>query len=144
MLQSYQLLCRSWLMPWHCVPQAQETILLKLSSTIRTNMYSYKETGSQSSCVSSIPSESLSCKSSSNFKVHIIIKDFGLPNFFKTSICINLVLSIFDWRNMLRNVKIYGVIYPLQDLCGYSLVNNNLLFFHMEDLNLERDKRKMI
>lgn len=53
------------------------------------------------------------------------------------------MLTIFHWWSMLRNFKMYGVIYPLQELWGYSLVNNNLLYSHMEEENLERDKRRM-
>jgi len=37
-----------------------------------------------------------------------------------------------------------GVIYPLQELWGYPLVNNNLLYSHMEEQNLERDNRRII
>lgn len=55
--------------------------MLKLSSTIHTNIESYEETGSLGSAVFSIASECLPCTISSKFKVpgelHIISKMFG-------------------------------------------------------------------
>lgn len=45
----------------------------------------------------------------------------------------DLMLTNFHWWNGLRNFKTCGVIYLLQELCGYSLVNNNLLYSHMEE-----------
>lgn len=62
--------------------------MLKLSSTTRTNMYSYEETGAEGSSVFSSAFESLSWKISSNFKVtgglHIVSKIFGLAKVLKT------------------------------------------------------------
>lgn len=42
----------------------------------------------------------------------------------------NLMLTMFHWWKMLRNFRMHGVIYCLQ---GYSLVNSNLLYYHMEE-----------
>lgn len=47
-------------------------------------------------------------------------------------------------RSMFKNFKMCGVIYPLEKMWRYLLVNSNILCSHMGEKSLERDERKMI